>query len=324
MAAPEMRPGAGVPGLGGRQLPLTVSVVVPLKNGGSLFRHLATHLALQQTRWGIEVIIVDSGSTDGSVETARAFGFIVECIPPETFGHGRTRNLGIRRATGEVVCMITHDVLPCTPDWPWVFATHFADDPEVAGVFGRQVPRNADTPEMHFIAVNYPDAPRRYGPVPGGQIPGFGTVLFSDAFSALRRRLALEIPYIDDIPVSEDQVWARQVTAMGYSVVYEPRAEALHAHRYTFAQLYKRCFLVGQAGEPFGILAGTSTASGIGVLWRELRYFISHGHTHWLPWLLVYEFVRWLGYQRGRRSGWRPATMPAVLATPPRVLRVAQ
>jgi rhamnosyltransferase len=296
-----------------RKLPLRLTAVVLTKDGGLLFTHLAKHLAWQSDRYGIEVLVVDSGSTDGTARCARANGFRLHTIDPREYGHGRTRNLAVRLAGGDVVCFLTQDVLPCTPDWPAVFAHHFAEDAQLAGVYGRQVPRSAATAEMHFVSANYPPTPYRYDPVPGGHSPALGRVLFSHAFGAVRRAVLLEFPYVDDIPVSEDQVWARMVTAAGWAVLYEPRAEALHGHRYTLRGLFRRSYLIAQAGEPFGLLAKTTFGAGVAHLTREAAFFVRHGHAHWLPWLVCYEFARWWGFRCGRRSGWRPA----VAARPP-------
>jgi rhamnosyltransferase len=289
------------------ELPLRLTAIVVTKNGGMPFTHLARHLAWQQERYGIDVLVVDSGSTDGTTTCARESGFTLHTIEPREYGHGRTRNLGARLADCDVVCFLSQDVLPCTPDWPAVFARHFADDERVAGVCGRQVPRSASTAEMWFVSLNYPATPYRFDPVPGGHVPVLGRVVFSNAFAAVRRSTLLEIPYVADIPSAEDHVWAKMVTGRGWSIVYEPRAEALHAHRYTLRELYRRNYLNAQAGEPFGLLQKTTFRAGLADFVREIAYFVRHGHAHWLPWLLCYEFVRWWGLQLGRRSGWRPA-----------------
>jgi rhamnosyltransferase len=291
-----------------RRLPLRLTAVVLTKDGGLLFTHLAKHLAWQRDRYGIEVLIIDSGSTDGTARCARTHGFMLHTIDPREYGHGRTRNLAAQMAIGDVVCFLTQDVLPCTPDWPAVFAEHFAADAQLAGVYGRQVPRSAATAEMHFVSANYPPTPRRYDPVSGGHSPALGRVVFSDAFGAVRRSVLLEMPYVDDIPVSEDQVWGKAVTGAGWGILYEPRAEALHGHRYTLRGLFRRSYLIAQAGEPFGLLEKTTFWAGVAHLAREMAFFVRHGHAHWLPWLVCYEFVRWWGLQWGRRSGWRPAT----------------
>jgi glycosyltransferase involved in cell wall biosynthesis len=290
------------------ELPLRLTVVVVTKNGGVQFTHLARHLAWQRERYGIDILVVDSGSADGTAACAREHGFTLHAIDPREYGHGRTRNLGARLADGDVVCFLSQDVLPCTPDWPAVFARHFAEDERVAGVCGRQVPRSASTAEMWFVSTNYPATPHRFDPVSGGHVPVLGRVVFSDAFGAVRRTTLLEFPYVDDIPFGEDHVWAKTVTERGWSIVYEPRAEALHAHHYTLRELYRRSYLTGQVGAPFGLLQKTTFGAGLAHVAREIAYFIRHGHAHSLPWLVCYEFVRWWGLQWGRRSGWRPAT----------------
>jgi hypothetical protein len=157
--------------------------------------------------------------------------------------------------------------------------------------------------EMFFVALNYPAQPLRFDPRPDGpHHPRPGRVVFSNAFSALRRDMALRVPFVDDIPVSEDQVWAHQVLRKGYSIVYEPRAEALHAHRYSVRGLYRRTYRVGRALRLSGMDSGATLPESVRFLAAELRYFFRQGHTHQLPVLLAYEFVRWAGFQMGRRS----------------------
>jgi rhamnosyltransferase len=300
-----------------------VSVVVPTLNGGDDFRRLCRHLSHVRQRHGVDVLIVDSGSTDGTPEAAEAAGHRVHSIPREAFGHGRTRNLGVQMARGEIVCFLTQDVLPCTPDWPLVFARALGD-PAVAGVYGRQVPRSAATMEMFFVSLNYPATPLRFDPRPGGHHPRPGRVLFSNAFSAARRELLLRIPFVDHLPVSEDQVWAHQVLEAGYSVAYEPAAEALHAHRYTLRGLFRRTYLVGRALRLIGLDRGASLGESVRFLAAEVAYFVRQGHSHRLPQLLAYEFTRWAGFRAGTRSvvvhprssipGTRPSTLNRTFA----------
>ncbi len=278
-----------------------ISVVLPVRNGGEQFAHLARHLAALRERLGVEVLVIDSGSSDGTPELAERSGFRVQRIAPEEFGHGRTRNVGVRLATGDVVCFITHDVLPCTPDWPLRFAEALAD-PTVAGVYGRQVPRDATTMEMFFVAMNYPETPLRFDPRPGGHHPRPGRVVFSNAFSAVRREVALRYPLPDHAPYCEDQLWAHRVLAAGYALRYEPAAEALHAHSYGFRGLHRRSFQVGQALAQGGIAHGATFRESVRFLASEVAYAVRQGHSHRLPYLLVYEFTRWLGFQLGRRS----------------------
>jgi rhamnosyltransferase len=279
----------------------SISVVVPTLDGGPLFVHLCAHLRLLRERLGVEVLVIDSGSGDGTPEHAERAGLRVHRITRQEFGHGRTRNLGVRMAAGGVVCFLTQDVLPVTPDWPLRLAAALGEA-NVAGAYGRQVPRDASTMEMFFVSLNYPAAPLRFDPDPQRHHPRPGRVLFSNAFSAVRRDVAMRIPFVDDVPVSEDQAWALQVLEGGMSIVYEPRAEALHAHRYSLRGLFRRTFLVGQALSRIGIDRGATLAESARFLAGEVGYFVRQGHAHRLPQLLAYELVRWAGFQAGRRS----------------------
>lgn len=323
----------------------SISVVIPTLNGGHGFRHLCRHLQLVRDRFDLEVLVIDSGSRDSTPEEAARAGFRVHRIHPVQFGHGRTRNLGVQMTSGDIICFLTQDVLPCSPDWPERFARALAE-PGVAGVYGRQVPRDATTMEMFFVALNYPahrlvysagargkpadgnraeegiahggrsargEAGDRSDGAPGRVHPRPGRVLFSNAFSAVRRDVVRRIPFQDFVPVSEDQVWAHQALSAGYTIVYEPEAEALHAHRYSIRGLFRRTYLVGRALNIVGIDGGASFGESVAFLSTELRYFIRHGHTHRLPHLLAYEFIRWLGFQAGRRFG-RRRVPPAVRA----------
>jgi rhamnosyltransferase len=285
--------------------PHSISIVVPTLNGGADFARLCHHLGQLRDSCGVEVLVIDSGSGDRTIEHAETAGLRVHSIPPSEFGHGRTRNLGVQLTEGDVVCFLTQDVLPCTPDWPLRFAAMLAE-PGVAGVYGRQVPRDATAMEMFFVALNYPGEPLRFEPQPGGHHPRPGRVLFSNAFSAVRRDVILRVPFAADVPVSEDQVWAHQVLADGYSIAYEPAAEALHAHSYSMRGLFGRTYRVGRALRMIGLDGGASPAESVRFLGNEVRYFLRQGHSHRLPQLLAYEFVRWAGFQAGRRHGDRP------------------
>lgn len=298
------RKGSFVPEQQRRWLPLTV--IIPVKNGGRLLEHLVRHLNDRLGAYDFEVVVIDSGSTDGTRELIRRQGEayrLVE-IPPEDFGHGKTRNLGAQEASRKIVCYITHDVLPCTKDWPEIFTRSF-DDRLVAGVYGRQVPRNAPSIEMFFVSLNYPEERIRYGPSHEEGPPRPGRVLFSDAFSALRRELLLASPHPEDVKVSEDQLFARRMLAQGYHILYEPEAEALHAHSYTLRGLWNRIYPTAYSLAEADLDTGVTMRESLRFLGQEIRWFVRNGHSHWLPWLALYEATRYVSFQAGRCAGRR-------------------
>lgn len=290
--------------------PPPVSIVVPTLNGGRAFTRLCRHLADLERRLGVDALVIDSGSTDGTPEAAEEAGLRVHRIRREEFVHGRTRNLGVRMTSGRVIAFLTQDVLPVTPDWPLRFARAL-DTPNVAGVYGRQVPRDASTMEMYFVSLNYPPEPLRFDPQPGGHHPRPGRVLFSNAFSAVRRDVIERLPFPGRAEYSEDQIWAFLALTAGYSILYEPAAEALHAHRYTYAGLFRRSYAVGKALGRVTLAGGATFRESVRFLAQEVSYFIRQGHAHRLPQLLPYEFIRWAGFQAGGLVGARRRLLPS-------------
>ena len=90
----------------------TVSVVIPTKNGGGDFELLLSALKQQKGLKDLEIIVVDSGSSDGTVSIAREYGAEVLEILPEEFSHSQARNLGAEKAAGNYLFFTVQDALP--------------------------------------------------------------------------------------------------------------------------------------------------------------------------------------------------------------------
>ena len=113
---------------------------MPTKNGGALFERVLENLQRQSIWDSVELLVVDSGSTDGTVEAARRAGARVVEIPPEEFNHGATRDYGISKARGEIVVLMVQDAVPNDSNLLETILQRFSD-PEVAGVYVRQIPQ---------------------------------------------------------------------------------------------------------------------------------------------------------------------------------------
>ena len=138
-----------------------ISVVIPVKDGGADLVRCLDAIARQQVDDEVEVVIVDSGSTDGSVEIARARGARVHEIPPEEFNHGRTRNLGAELANGDVLVFTSQDAFAADERWLSRLVAPLRSGRTVAGVYGRQLPHeDATPPERYFLDFLYGPEPR--------------------------------------------------------------------------------------------------------------------------------------------------------------------
>jgi glycosyltransferase involved in cell wall biosynthesis len=198
---------------------VTLSVVIPVKDGA---RYLAEVLGALR---GVDVLVIDSGSTDDSVAIARAAGARVIEIPPHEFGHGRTRNLGAEQTEGDLIAFLTQDATPVA-GWAETYEAAFAD-PELGVAYGPHLPRPDTSPMIAreleaFFAVQaeYPD--------------------FLSNVNACYRRACWEEIRFDDVPYAEDQAFARRLGKWGKA--YVPEAAVLHAHDYPPLDFMRRYF----------------------------------------------------------------------------------
>src|SRR3990170_1534047 len=111
---------------------LKVSIVIPVCNGGEHLARLLAAIRKQKKGVDTEIIVIDSGSTDNTVEVARAFGCKVTEIPNAEFNHGATRQLGLDKAEGEFIVFTVQDALPTDDFWLYTMVRRLIDNPELA------------------------------------------------------------------------------------------------------------------------------------------------------------------------------------------------
>jgi rhamnosyltransferase len=256
---------------------LTVSIVIPVLNAAAHLAGLARLLSAQKPVPPLEVVLVDSGSTDGTVALAEQLGF--RTIPVSPFSHGRARNLGVRAARGDLVVLLTQDAEPADDEWLSRLTEPFRD-PRVVGVYGRQVPRPDATPlECLFLTRCFPEGEIQIRHYPAGTPIGYEEAFFSNVNSAIRRSVGLEYPFDETLLMCEDQQFSRDVLRTGYAVAYAPEARVIHSHGYTVRQYFQRYFdsivaLRQVFGRRFGL--GTSSRLGRSYVGREARTILRY------------------------------------------------
>jgi rhamnosyltransferase len=298
-----------------------ISVVIPVKNGGADLVRCLEAIARQHTDDEVEVVVVDSGSRDGSATRAQSLGARVHSITPGEFHHGRTRNLGAQIATGDILVFTSQDAYAATESWLAHLTAPLRDDERVAGVYGRQLPHHdARPPERYFLDFLYGPKPRRQGLEQGKEL-SFEVTLFSNANSAIPRRVWEAYPFADDIVMSEDQEWSRRVLLGGFEIVYEPRAAVHHSHSYSVAGAMRRFFDSGVSAERSYVTGEHSKAA----LWSaaaryaqgEVSWLWTTGQRRWIPYAALYELAKFAGLQLGRRHRLLPVSLKARLSAYP-------
>lgn len=217
---------------------ITASVVIPVKNPGPIFREVVAAACGQYFPDGHEVIIIDSGSTDGTADWLRGQrGIKLIEIPSRQFGHGRTRNLGVEEAEGDYVAFLTHDALPADRYWLTNLVAPFKGRPDVAAVFGRHLPySSASPPTKHNLLTGFEAFKQKPFQFIESEADYEGNTqlrqflhFYSDNNSCLRKSVWNIIPY-PDVEFAEDQLWAKAIIEAGYTKAYAHNAAVYHSH----------------------------------------------------------------------------------------------
>lgn len=229
---------------------MDATIVIPTKNGGKLLDEVLTEIDNQKTQYSYEIVCVDSGSTDNTINIIKKHKCILKQIPKEEFGHGKTRNLGASLGTGEFIIFITQDAKPYDENWIENFINGMKQNSEVVGAFGKHYPypdcNILDKRDLyyHFLGfgdkntVYYLDDEKRYRNDEGYR---HFLAFYSDNNSCMRRTIWEKHPY-DDVNFAEDQIWARKMIELGYKKMYCPNAAVYHSHNYPLKEYKKRYF----------------------------------------------------------------------------------
>jgi len=282
-----------------------ISVLIPVKNGGADLVLCLEAIGAQEVEDDVEVVVVDSGSTDGSVERARELGATVHEIPPAEFVHGATRNLAASRSRGDILVFTTQDAVPADVHWLARLTEALATDCAV-GAYGRQLPHESATPpEQFFLDFMYGPAPRTQR-ISGIEELTFEQTLFSNVNSAIPRAVWETSPFRDDVTMSEDQEWSRRMLLAGHTIVYEPSAAVRHSHAYTLRGAFNRFYDSGASADRSYVAGDESRAAIRRALKRyatgELRWLWTTGQRRWIPYAVVYELAKLAGLQLGLRK----------------------
>ncbi|MBN2589147.1 MAG: glycosyltransferase family 2 protein, partial [Sedimentisphaerales bacterium] len=205
------------------------SIVIRAYNEEKHIERLLTGIS-QQSIAGAEIILVDSGSTDHTIEIARRFNVKIININPHEFSFGRALNLGIQHATTELIVIASAHVYPVYPDWLEKLLAPL-EDPKFALAYGKQ--RGTDISkfsEQQIFIQWYPDQSIT------NQIHPF----CNNANAAIRRSVWEKQPYDESLSGLEDLDWAKKALESGYRITYCAEAEIIHVHNETPMAVYHR------------------------------------------------------------------------------------
>jgi rhamnosyltransferase len=225
-----------------------ISVLIPVKNGGVSLERLLESIRSQSLSARVEIVAIDSGSHDDSLDVLTRFGARTYTIRPMDFDHGITRNQLAERAGGEVLVFINQGALPADDAWLGSLLAAL-DDPQVVGACSRIVPDMAAGPLAARDAARdlSGSASRRrieiddwaaYERMDAGERRVF--LNFHTVSAAIRATAIRQTPFRSVQTLGEDVLWAREIVEAGWALVHEPSSRVHHTHPYTLSELLGR------------------------------------------------------------------------------------
>jgi len=234
-----------------RRSQIAISIVIPTLNAGAEFEKSLAMIYQQKFSHRFEVIIIDSGSIDGTVEIAKIFPVRLHQIDRRDFNHGLTRQQGVELSRGDYVAFLTQDAIPYDEHWLSSLVETLENDENVAGVYSRQIPKAGCDPIAkirieNWIAgrqekkVSYIRSRLVYDSLSPWEKRKF--LNYDDVSSCAKKSIMKKFPY-SKVDFGEDLEWSKRVMEAGYRVIYEPRSKVYHSHPTSIVRNYQRAYV---------------------------------------------------------------------------------
>ncbi len=254
---------------------LRVPIIIPTRNAGRSIGGLLEAIAAQQGPFQPEVIAIDSGSSDDTLERLHQYGARVLSVSPTAFNHGETRNAALKHARGEYAVLLVQDAVPASPRWLSALVQPLVEDSSLAGTFARQLPdTRASRVTAHYLSqwIAAQEVGRVVGPITAETFARMSpcerhvACAFDNVCSCIRLSVWQAYPFAAT-PIAEDLQWAKDVLFAGHKLAYVPEAVVRHSHERSIAYELQRTYLVHQRLEA---IFGLATVPTIGSLVRAI------------------------------------------------------
>jgi len=225
-----------------------ITVIIPVKNGESTLGSCLTAIKKQRLSDSVEMLVIDSGSTDNSISIAYSYGARVIQITPQSFNHGMTRNIGAQLANGSLLYYTVQDAELSDISNLAHMSAHFQDI-EVQAVFGIQgYPKELNkNPALWFKRFTKPILEIRHY-----KENSFSKLSENEQFevsnwdnvNAMYRKSALVAIPFRNLDYCEDWLWANDALKKGMKILRDPSLLTYHYHHLTFGYVFKSQFII--------------------------------------------------------------------------------
>ena len=214
-----------------------LSVVIRTRNQAKSLRHILEALEAQRCSFKWEIIIVDHESQDETVELCKQHKARIIRIRHEEFTHGRSVNLGISKARGELVLICSAHSVPVGSYFLESVVAPFTD-PRVAAV------RCIAGSDNQKLEGWYTARDVQYGSLEEQKTAEAGTGWLrnypSATCCAIRRSVWEQIPYDEHLEYMCDKLWASQVLSKGFKIRCRSDAVFIHVRKMGYIEKWRR------------------------------------------------------------------------------------
>jgi glycosyltransferase involved in cell wall biosynthesis len=278
-----------------------ISIIIRTKNEGAFIGETLHSLFRQKVGYPVEVIIVDSGSTDGTLDILSLYDVKVIKIPSSIFTYGYSLNSGIKESRGDIICSLSAHCVPTDSQWLSELTAPIMEG-RAHATYGKQVSIEGLNPfeevslEKHFPAER----------IKPGRVP------FSNANCAFLREMWEKVAFDETLPSWEDYLWYLLLRD-SFTFQYCPDASVYHTHSFSLQRIAKRTFDDGKAFRLFKDRYGFDVLNDIYPTMKDkaalfvndftghIRFFMKKGYKKYillLPFVKLYTYwAYWKGYK---------------------------
>ena len=225
---------------------IRVSVVIPVKNGGKIFEKLLRRLLTEQKIKPYEVIVVDDGSRDNTVDIARKYGVKV-FFTGGGRGANAGRNIGLREARGDIIAFTDADCIPAE-DWIESIIGKLREK-EVDGIAGSTFIANPEYFLSRYLERSFLTPSPKYGSEVVLRKDFNPLLVVATSNFAIKKLVSQKIGGFDEDFKwygSDDMDFVYRMLKEGMTVLCTPKPVVYHFHRTSLKKALKRYFQYGQ------------------------------------------------------------------------------
>jgi rhamnosyltransferase len=280
----------------------SISIIIRSKNEEQFIGQTIEKISAQEFRIPYEVIVIDSGSTDRTVEIAARYPVNLVRIPPESFTFGYALNYGIEKAKGTIIVNLSAHCVPTNSFWLEELVRPIIDS-NVHATFGRQVAlKGLNAFEEVVLRKVFPEDAEIKGRQP-----------FSNANCAFLKKMWVERRFDEELSSWEDYLWYLLMKDK-YAFCYCPKASVYHTHPFSIKTMTRRAYIDGKAFKlikkkyNIDLLGGagqslkTKTRMFSADVRNHIKLFGQAGYRKYLVLIPLVRFLAYRAYWKGYRS----------------------